>query len=106
MFVLPAMMLKGLHWGYTRFYLGYYFKPVSYTDDDKLRRFDKEGYVPVVPQSMLQQSEEENTEGDGKSLEDGGITACPVAPILWLFGLHKAKKPANHEVLAKSGQKL
>ena len=52
MFVLPAMMLKGLHWGYTRFYINSkFFKPVNYTDDDLVRRYDKEGYVPVVPLS-------------------------------------------------------
>ena len=29
-----------------------------------------------------------------KDDEESGV--CPVAPILWLFGLHNAKKPAAH----------
>ena len=96
MFVLPAMMLKGLHWGYTRFYINSkFFKPVNYTDDDLVRRYDKEGYVPVVPLSAQKEEQEE------KDKESGGISACPVAPVLWLFGLHNAKKPKNHEKLSK-----
>ena len=97
MFVFPAMMLKGLHWGYTRFYLNSkFFKPVNYTDDDLgVRRYDKEGYVPIVPLSAAKDETEE------KDKESGDISACPVAPVLWLFGLHKAKKPKNHEKLSK-----
>ena len=98
MFVLPAMMLKGLHWGYTRFYINSkFFKPVNYTDDDLVRRYDKEGYVPVVPLSAQKEEQEEKDEDK----ESGGISACPVAPVLWLFGLHNAKKPKNHEKLSK-----
>ena len=47
MFVLPMMMFKGLHWGYTRFYLMRFNTPITQTDDDKLRRFDKEDTTPV-----------------------------------------------------------
>ena len=33
---------------------------------------------------------------DVKEEKKGDISMCPVAPILWLFGLHKAKPPAGH----------
>ena len=41
--------------------------------------------------------QEQEKEADDKE----GISACPVAPVLWLFGLHKAKKPKNHPNLSK-----
>jgi len=75
---------------------------VSYTEDETVRRYDKEGYVPVVPLSAIQEKIEKDEkaakEAEG---ENSGISACPVAPVLWLFGLHKAKKPANHPTLSK-----
>ena len=99
MFVVPMMIGKGLHWGNTRFYLGYLFKPVNYIDVGTIRHYHKEGYVPIVPKQEVEKIEQQDEVEEDK--EEGGIAACPIAPVLWLFGLHKAKKPANHAKLVE-----
>ena len=86
MFVLPAMLLKGLHWGYTRFYLMRFQQPYL-TDDEKLQRFDKADERREML-STPQYVKVDLPEGEESAL-------CPVAPFLRLFGLHKGK-PSNH----------
>ena len=52
-----------------------------------------------MPPAVIETKKEiiEEPEKEAKKEDEefvGGI--CPVAPVLWLFGLHKAKKPAIH----------
>ena len=90
MFVLPAMLLKGLHWGYTKFWLNRFAQPLNYTEDEKLRRFH-----PDEDDSLLSKTSAVNLKGldTDKGKEDEA--ACPVAPVLRLFGLHKTKPPGH-----------
>lgn len=92
MFVLPMMLFKGLHWGYTRFFLMRFNQPITQTDDEKLRRFDKEDTTPAAYAKASEPAVE--VEADEES-------ACPVAPALKLFGLYKTK-PAGHPPSAKA----
>ena len=90
MIVLPAMMLKGLHWGYTRF-MGWagFLKPVDlFTEDDKYRYFIRPNDSVVKPVVVKEEKLE-------KKEEASDIDKCPVGPVLRIFGLHK-KKPEGH----------
>ena len=91
MIVLPAMMLKGLHWGYTRFYLGWFLKPVDlFTEDDKYRYFHRPNESPTKPVVVQEEKHEEKVEDAASDIDK-----CPVGPVLRIFGLHK-KKPEGH----------
>lgn len=95
MFVVPMMLFKSFHWGYTRFNIGIFFKPLNYTEDEIYRRYDKPEdknaltAQPIIVELAKDEKEKENAEADG-------IDACPVAPMLRLFGLDKKKPPLNH----------
>uniref|UniRef100_A0A7S3MKP5 Uncharacterized protein n=1 Tax=Favella ehrenbergii TaxID=182087 RepID=A0A7S3MKP5_9SPIT len=86
MFVLPAMMLKGLHWGYTRFIIQRFWRPLDYTEDNFIRRFHPDDAV-IIKKPTLEVAREGASGGD--------ISLCPMAPALKLMGLHK-KKPPGH----------
>lgn len=98
MFVVPMMLFKGLHWGYNRFYIGMFFKPLNYTEDEIYRRYDKPvdknalAAQPIIVELAKDEKEKENA----AEADDGNIDACPVAPMLRLFGLDKKKPPLNH----------
>ena len=92
MIVLPAMMLKGLHWGYTRFYLGWFLKPVDlFTEDDKYRYFHRPNETPTKPVIVQEVKQEEK--------QEDAVDKCPVGPVLRLFGIGK-KKPDGHPSLS------
>ena len=86
MFVLPAMMLKGVHWGYTRYFYNRYWKPLDYTEDDVIRRFHPDDAI-LEPKPKLNAA---NTVKEGDR-----ILLCPMYPALKLMGLSK-KKPPGH----------
>ncbi len=101
MFVMPAMMLKGVHWGYTKFYLQRFIKPINYTEDEFIRRFHpdddlliKKNTVPVTAEDVKHMTKEE------AHASGGDLSLCPVGPVLKLFGLGK-KKPSVHPPEAK-----
>ena len=73
MIVLPAMMLKGLHWGYTRFYLGWFLKPVDlFTEDEKYRYFHRPNESLTKPIVVQEEKHEEKVEDDGDQDQTAG----------------------------------
>lgn len=49
MFVMPAMMLKGAHWGYTKVYLARFARNYEYTEDEFIRRFHPDNDLLIKP---------------------------------------------------------
>ena len=85
------MMLKGMHWGYTRFYLNPFFKPLDYTEDEFIRRFHPDSAVLLKPKVLT--NTDATKEGDRLAL-------CPVGPALRAMGL--GKKPLGHPTILSS----
>ncbi len=84
MFVMPAMMLKGVHWGYHKFYVQRFVKPLNYTEDEFIRRFHPDDAVlikkPTAEEIKKMTKEEAHASG-------GDISLCPARPFLKAFGL-------------------
>ena len=97
MFVLPMMMFKGLHWGYTRFYLNRFCKPKDYTEDDKIRRFHPDDAIlnPVAKATATDKQKTETKE-----------SKCPVSPALRVFGLQNKKPPGHPSSDGKTTQEI
>ena len=87
MFVLPAMMLKGLHWGYTRYFYNRYWKPLDYVDEEFVRRFHPDDAVLMPRKPVLDPA---------KATQEDRLALCPMGPVLKLMGVHKRKKPLGH----------
>ena len=103
MFVLPAMILKGAHMGYTRFmiYTGWY-KPIFFTESNGLRIYHPDE-MNKQPISQIKAAKEK--EMKEKKEEGLDISLCPVAPALRAMGLHK-KKPPGHPKTGASKELL